>query len=178
MKQKYTLVVIYGLPCTGKTSIAKPLTDLLNAKFLQIDNIWDSLFKEPKYTSYEANLVFNELVKHCRTIMVEHRRNLVVEGVFATKNRIVRLEEISNRLGYKLITVLLQANEETIEQRLNKRNNKGQKVQMETVRWLSQKMDSRDAADIQLYTDNSSLSNAKKSIIRKIIKKLPKNQKE
>ena len=55
------LIIICGLPGTGKTFIAKKLAPKINAEHLSTDRIRKELFPEPTYSEDEKNKVYVEM---------------------------------------------------------------------------------------------------------------------
>ncbi len=56
------LIILSGLPATGKTTVAKNLAPLLDAVILSSDKIRKELFEKPTYQRQERELVYQVMI--------------------------------------------------------------------------------------------------------------------
>lgn len=118
---KPVLIMLYGLPGSGKTYFAAELSKAMNAAHLQADRIRYELFEEPRYDKQE-----NEIVNHLMEYMAEEFLNAGVSVIFdSNADRLVRrraLREVANKAKGQSLIVWLQIDKESAYQRLGKRD--------------------------------------------------------
>ena len=75
------IVIVFGLPGSGKTYFANRVAQMLNAKYISSDSIRKEMFITPVYSSESRALVYNEM----RRRMVEsakHGKEVVLDATF------------------------------------------------------------------------------------------------
>jgi len=154
---KNIILIIYGLPGVGKSSLIKELLNHYEFDCLQIDNIWDKCVSNHSYTLENSKFVFKELLQKIKKVMIK-KQSLVVEGVFASKSRLLEIRNIAKSHNYIFKSVLLIASEKEIKRRLVMKN-KERKISSKNWNILKEKTDSTSIADIVLCTENKSQKN-------------------
>ena len=99
------IVIICGLPGTGKTTIAKKLASIIDAVVLSTDKIRKELIPNPTYQRKERELIFDVMVllakylhssdKNCildATFNKEYSRNQVKNDLKLSENRFFVVE--------------------------------------------------------------------------------------
>lgn len=76
---KPVLIMLYGLPGSGKTHFAQELTEVLNAAHVQGDRIRHELFEQPRYDKQE-----NGVVTHLMEYMAQEFLNAGVSVIYDT----------------------------------------------------------------------------------------------
>lgn len=151
---KKATVVLYGLPAVGKSVVAEHLLRLRDMTYVEIDKVWSECFSNPSYTRQESQIVFERLIERADAAM-KSRTNLLIEGVFATKSRLDRIDVLSASHGYICAKVLLEATLSTLDSRLKARaRTKNKVISREKREVLRNKMNSQDAASLTLKTDS------------------------
>lgn len=154
---KNIILIIYGLPGVGKSRLIKELLNYYKIDYLQIDNIWDKCVSNHSYTLKNSQIVFKELLQKIKEVMIK-KQSLVVEGVFASKSRLLEIRNIANSHNYLFKSVLLIASEKEIKRRLIMRN-KERDISSKNWNMLKEKTNSTSVADIVLCTENKSQKN-------------------
>ena len=114
------LVVLCGLPGTGKTHFAKELTKHTPFCVFESDQIRKTLVSKPKYTRGEHARVFNV----CHFLIEEYLgqgQRVLFDATNLTENFRLPLREISQRQNARLTMVHLTAPKEVVRQRLQER---------------------------------------------------------
>ena len=163
---KNIILIIYGLPGVGKSRLIKELLNYYKIDYLQIDNIWDKCVSNHSYTLENSQIVFKELLQKIKEIMIK-KQSLVVEGVFASKSRLLEIRNIANSHNYLFKSVLLIASNKEIKRRLVMRN-KEREISSKNWNMLKEKTNSTSVADIVLSTENISQKNIVDLIISKL----------
>lgn len=87
------IIVICGLPGTGKTFLANKLSPFLNATVLSTDKLRKELFKKPTYTSWERALIYDILfllAKYLHSSGV----NCILDGTFNKEKSRTEVKEL------------------------------------------------------------------------------------
>jgi predicted kinase len=87
------IIVICGLPGTGKTFLSNKLSPFLNATVLSTDKLRKELFKKPTYTSWERALIYDILfllAKYLHSSGV----NCILDGTFNKENSRIEVKEL------------------------------------------------------------------------------------
>ena len=119
-KADKTLFVVMGLPGTGKTEVAKVISEKTGSELLRSDVIRKELFPSPTYSDKETMLTFNELFERAEKYL-DQDKNVVLDAVFPKKRNRDRSEKIAEAHGAKHAFILVTAPEELIKERLDAR---------------------------------------------------------
>ena len=115
------LVVLCGLPGTGKTYFAREVTKQVDFCVLESDRVRKALVPKPKYTPGEHSRVFNV----CHYLIEEYLSNgqrVLFDATNLTENFRLPLRQISQRQNARLVLVHLVAPRSLIRQRLQERD--------------------------------------------------------
>jgi hypothetical protein len=117
------LVLIAGLPGTGKSTIAMHLARRLRATVLRTDVIRKQLFPEPKYTEEEKELVYR-VTFLIAEYLLRAERNVILDGTFYKRSLRERVYQLAKAMKTKLIIVECCAPEAVVKQRMEMRAKK------------------------------------------------------
>ncbi len=114
------LLVLTGLPGTGKTHIANELARRTNAVVLESDAVRTLLFRERRYTRPENRRVFAAL--HAATdVLLAQGSTVIVDATNVAERERAPLYEIAERRSVRLILVHVTAQEQIARERLERR---------------------------------------------------------
>ncbi|MFX0016613.1 MAG: AAA family ATPase [Promethearchaeota archaeon] len=126
------LIVILGLPGTGKTSLAKELshspsaqliylsTDIVRRKLFDFSHHNYVPFGDKLYTQEKRDLVYNALYL-ITDFLLQQKLSVIVDGTFYSQTKRQPLFDICQQLNEKLIVIRTICSEEIIKQRIDKR---------------------------------------------------------
>ncbi|WP_456474754.1 AAA family ATPase [Candidatus Pyrohabitans sp.] len=117
------LVLITGLPGTGKSTIAMHLARRLRATVLRTDVIRKQLFPEPKYTEEEKELVY-KVTFMIAEYLLRAGKNVILDGTFYRRSLRERVYRLARAARTKLIIVECSAPEFVVRQRMEARAKK------------------------------------------------------
>jgi aminoglycoside phosphotransferase family enzyme/predicted kinase len=115
------IIVVFGLPGSGKSYLAQHLSRMLHAVYITSDAVRKELFMHPSYSEKEKKMVYDEMLK--RIAESEFHKEVVVDATLSDIR--IRQEFISKVKDIAPVYFIeVTADEVLIKQRLsNSRNN-------------------------------------------------------
>lgn len=118
------LIIVCGLPGSGKSSLSKDLAKLYLAVHLNSDKIRKKLFPEPTYSEEEKKQVYVEMARQAGEIL--GRGNSVIADATFSKNEYRRVFEAeAAKVGARVFTIKCMMHEDEIKKRLGRRKASG-----------------------------------------------------
>jgi predicted kinase len=114
------LIVVIGLPGTGKSYFCRQLAQRLPAIILESDDLRKALFPSPGYSAAESLRLF----RACHLLMARllgKGISLIFDATNLSEHNREYLYRIAERLGIKLVLVRVEAPPELVYQRLKER---------------------------------------------------------
>ena len=117
------LIVVTGLPGTGKTTIAEALAKDIDAVVFSTDKIRKMIFENPVYNEEDKRIVYNELFLRTGKYLAMGK-NVILDGTFYTKVLRERAKEVGKSFCEGVYFVYCETPEELLRERINKRKDK------------------------------------------------------
>ena len=117
---KPALIVISGLPGTGKSYLSQKLAERTPFLLLETDALRKMLFPSPRYTAGESYRLFRACHLLIEGLLREGMR-VIFDATNLMERHRERLYHIADQLGAKPIIVQVQALPELVRQRLEER---------------------------------------------------------
>lgn len=111
------LILIAGLPGTGKTTIARAFAAHSGAAHFNSDAIRQQLGLMGKYGPEDKQAVYDELLAQARAALLRGQR-VVVDSTFFKESIRAPFRQLAADCGQPLYWVEVQASEQTLRQRL------------------------------------------------------------
>lgn len=112
------IVIVFGLPGSGKSYFASHLASAINAEYLNSDQVRRTMFDRSTYSKKEKLAVYNEMLAQTRQA-VSQKKNLVLDATFYKNDIRERfLKEAENSTA--IIFIEIRAGEHLIKQRLKR----------------------------------------------------------
>lgn len=112
------LIVVFGLPGSGKSYFARNLALTIHAAYLNSDELRKELFDKPRYTKNEKQKVYLTLFTMAESHL-QKQEDIILDATFHKKERRTKVELIAQKHQTGLIWIEVVADEEIIRQRLN-----------------------------------------------------------
>lgn len=110
------IVVVLGLPGSGKSFFASRLATAIHADYINSDRLRKKMIARRTYSIKEKELVYNELLKQMRQA-IKQNKNLVLDATFY-KNQIRNKIKEETTDAVEIVFVEIRANETLIKERL------------------------------------------------------------
>lgn len=114
------IIMVIGLPGTGKTTFAESLAAALSAKHLNTDVIRDAMGKRGKYDAVTKAAIYDELLHQTETEL-QGGKNVVVDGTFYRKQLREPYVQLAQRYGASIFWMEIKAAENIIRTRVSQR---------------------------------------------------------
>ena len=115
-----TIIVVSGLPGTGKSYFCRRLAERLPFLILESDALRKQLFQAPTYSIEESTHLFRAIYQLIEDLL-KKGIPIIVDATNLEERHREHLYNIAERLSARLILVSVQAPPELVEKRLKKR---------------------------------------------------------
>lgn len=123
------IIVITGLPCTGKTTLGRYVACALNLPFIHKDGIKESLFDSLGWRdrdwSRKLGVATYSVLDYLLSVLMPVGVSFVVESNFDPDKAGARLAFLVEQHGYSSVQILCKADGATLMQRFRARSESG-----------------------------------------------------
>lgn|SRR5512143_1588337 len=118
------LIIVCGLPGTGKTTLAQELARRRSAVLLSSDVIRKRIFPAPSYSEEEKATVYEEMARMC-LVALKGGKNVVADATFYKEGLRERFRSMAAEAGTEAFVILCLLEEAEAEERLGRRGGGG-----------------------------------------------------
>ncbi len=111
------LILIAGLPATGKSTLARAVSESIGARHLNSDNVRDALGLRGRYSPEDKETVYHALLERAREALRDGQ-DVVVDSTFYKDSIREPFRRLANATGARLLWVVVKAREQSILERL------------------------------------------------------------
>ena len=126
-----SLIIISGLPCTGKTTLGRKLAQDLSLPLICRDSIKESLFDSLGYSDREwskkLGIASYDLLYHFIDSLVSKNISLIVESNFKAAFDTEKYRKLQNKYSLKLIQIHCHTKGEVLVKRFKERSESGER---------------------------------------------------
>jgi len=115
------LVLVCGLPATGKSTVARRLARSLGAELLRTDVVRKELIGRPRYTEEEKELVYRALFLIAERLL-KNDVNVILDGTFYKRSLRDEARRIAEKQGKRFFLIETTCPEEVVAKRLARRS--------------------------------------------------------
>lgn len=149
------IVIVFGLPGSGKSYFASRLADRIHSGYVNSDRVRKELFEKREYTDQEKKVVYREMLKEMNRA-VEQKHDLVLDATFHKKEtRDLFIKEAEGKETVFFIEV--QADEAVIKERLKKARPYSE-ADYDVYRMISQKNEPLSEPHLILQSTNDNIA--------------------
>jgi predicted kinase len=112
------VIIIFGLPGSGKSYFASRFAKVINAAYINSDKVRKETFEKSVYSDLQKKAVYDKMLEQMK-LSVKKNNNVVLDASFHKENtRKTFVEEMKDKGGISFIEI--QADENTIRERLKR----------------------------------------------------------
>jgi predicted kinase len=113
------VIIVYGLPGSGKSYFASRLSERLDADYVNSDKVRKELFDKPSYADDEKEEVYKKLFDAMYD-NTKSKKPLIIDGTFYQRDIRDNFKLLADDLNINLQWIEIQADEEVIKRRVSK----------------------------------------------------------
>jgi len=114
------VIIVFGLPGTGKSFFASKLAMHLGGDYINSDKVRKQLYPSPQYNAEEKEAVYKKLLNS----MYDHvkaRKPLIIDGTFYKQNIRDNFNTMAKDLSIDIKWIEITADEETVRKRVSQK---------------------------------------------------------
>lgn len=114
-----SVVLLYGLPCSGKSMVSRSLSD---HSLITIDEIITGIIADPAIADFQR--LADEIVEQMIATLQRHEESkfIIEMGCLVPRKAITHLEKYLSESGFRFVSVVLTAEDEELIRRIVARN--------------------------------------------------------
>jgi predicted kinase len=120
VQREATIVLVGGLPGSGKTYFSKRLAERINANYLSSDSMRKSLRARGKYDIKDKLLIYLELVKVAESKVLNEHLPVIVDATFSHRAMRQPFMQLASKKSLPLKFIWVFADEQLIRKRTGK----------------------------------------------------------
>lgn len=113
------IIIVFGLPGSGKSYFASRLASALKAQYLNSDELRSKLFSKRTYTEAEKLLVYDSMLTSMSDALSK-KISMVLDATFYSKSIRSKFEKTAFEFNEQIIYIEVTAPDHLIEERLEK----------------------------------------------------------
>ena len=112
------IIIVFGLPGSGKSYFATHLADQLSAVYISSDRVRNEMFDKKTYLKAEKILVYNEMLVRMKMAATQ-RSNVVLDATFFLRSIRMKFYEQGKKID-RTVFIEIVADEDLTAKRLRK----------------------------------------------------------
>lgn len=149
------IVIVFGLPGSGKSYFASRLAKMIHAGHVNSDKVRKEMFKERVYSEHEKKMVYKNMLEQMKEA-VKQNNNLVLDATFHRRDaRKKFIDEMEDKDG--ILFIEIQADENIIRERV-KKERPDSEADFEIYKLISQHNEPLDEPHLVLKSTNDNIN--------------------
>ena len=120
METKPFLIIVLGLPGTGKSTFATAFAQKIKAEHLNTDKIRDQLGLRGKYDQETKSMIYQQMLSLARKKLKENQ-HVIIDGTFSNTEWRKKILSLANEFSCKISWFVMDADEAIIKERISKK---------------------------------------------------------
>lgn len=149
------LILVMGLPGTGKTTFARALAGRMGAVHLNSDIVRAEVGKRGAYAPADKEAVYAEMYRRSE-IFLQQGRDVIVDSTFFKKSIREPYFRLAEKYGASLRVIVIRAAEETLKERLAKPRPDSE-ADFAVYRKIKAAYEAPESAFLELWSDREPL---------------------
>jgi predicted kinase len=149
------VIVVFGLPGTGKTFFSEKLAERTGAVHLNTDIIRIKMGKKGVYDDQTKNLIYANMLDQAADYLV-NGRDVILDGTFLRKEQRRQIHELAQLKGQAIYFIEILADEKVVEERL-KEKRKFSEADLDIYRMLKKEYEPFTGNRLEIWTDRDDI---------------------
>lgn len=160
------LMIVCGLPGSGKTIAARNIAECIDAVLLRTDVIRRELIASPDYTDEERQIIYDEMFDRA-VALLQQGRKVVLDATFAQARHRREARRVAEAVGARFAIVAVTCAETVVEQRILARS--GDESEADFQDYLVYRASFEPISEAHFQIDNSGTLADLERQVRKIV---------
>lgn len=114
------IIIVFGLPGSGKSYFAMKLAKKLQARYVNSDVIRNELLAVKEYSQEEKMIVYDEMIREMKNA-IQQNANIILDATFYKRSIRNRFSEAVKEFGQSIIFIEVWAEQKIIKERLRRK---------------------------------------------------------
>ncbi|MFW5644326.1 MAG: AAA family ATPase [Bacteroidota bacterium] len=150
------IVLVFGLPASGKSWFARQFAEKLKASYLNTDMIRVQLGKTGQYDKDSKQEIYDEL-KNLAIRNLKNKKDIIIDGTFHKKERREDFFNLADENNTQIYLVEIKASESKVRERLKKRKGYSE-ADFEVYRQLKSEFEFPETDYLVLYNEDGNIN--------------------
>ncbi|MGK7391641.1 MAG: AAA family ATPase [Candidatus Cyclobacteriaceae bacterium M2_1C_046] len=150
------IVMVLGLPGSGKTYFAKRLAGKINAVHISSDRIRNELMALGKYSKKEKLAVYNKMIQLTAESLVSNK-NIVVDATFYLSETREMFYNLAKKENVEIQLIVMEADEKLIKERVTKPREDSE-ADLEVYKKIKEQFEPVNSPHLTLNSTNNNLN--------------------
>ncbi len=149
------VIIVFGLPGTGKSYFARHLSQEIDAVYLSTDEVRLHMKKQGRYDEKDKQLVYDRLEE----MMSEHLKKgetVIIDGTFHEQRRRDQFSGKAHELRQPIFFIEMQSREETVKERVEQKREYSE-ADYSVYKMILDKFEPLGIPHLQLESDRDAL---------------------
>jgi len=156
MKHPPLLILVLGLPGSGKSYFSKHLAHELNAYYFSSDRTREEMKLMGHYDEESKQEVYDRLEERAREVL-KKGKNVLIDATFHKKKRREQFTNLARQCGARLKMICITADESLIRERL-KKERKESEADFAVYQTLKKEFEPIESSHLSLHSRKNNLA--------------------
>ncbi|MCD4704502.1 ATP-binding protein [bacterium] len=128
---KNLLIIISGLPCTGKTTLSKKIADKFKLPLINKDSIKESLFDslgfKDREWSKKIGIASYKTLYQIIELLLQTKQSFIVESNFKPEFDNQKFQNLQNKYKFETLQIICETKGKILLERFQKRSESGER---------------------------------------------------
>jgi predicted kinase len=156
------LILVCGLPGTGKTTVAREVASQLDAELLRTDVIRKETFDTITYTDEQMRATYEEMIQRAKDLL-QVDKHVVLDATFRKQEYRDLAEQLVGTTNTDLYVIQVDCDDDIVKERIQKRSGDESDAEFETYKEFKQQADLLQL-DHAIIDNSGSLEGTRKQV--------------
>lgn len=149
------IIMVFGLPGSGKSFFAEKLTEIIGAAYLSSDQVRKEIAKHPDYSEADKKKVYMVMLGKLEKALADHS-TIILDATFYKKSIRQLFVEKAQMMGQQLLFIEIRADEYIIASRVGQKR-KYSDADFEVYKKVKEQFESLEEPHLVLQSTNDNI---------------------